>query len=48
MRLAVGQWRPVTGGKAEGLARLDIAAAAAVGQGAEILVTPEMALTGYP
>lgn len=47
MRLAVGQWRPVTGGSAEGLARLDRAAAEAAAAGADLLILPEMALTGY-
>jgi predicted amidohydrolase len=47
MRVALDQWRPVTGGKAEGLARLDRSAAAARAKGAALLVVPEMALTGY-
>jgi predicted amidohydrolase len=47
MRLALDQWRPVTGGPAEGLARLDRAAGAAALGGADLLVLPEMALTGY-
>jgi predicted amidohydrolase len=47
MRIAVDQWRPVTGGVAEGLARLERAALRASGEGADILVLPEMALTGY-
>jgi len=47
MRIAVDQWRPVTGGVAEGLARLERAAMRAAGDGADILVLPEMALTGY-
>jgi predicted amidohydrolase len=47
MRLALAQWRPVTGGPAEGLARLDAAAAAAAEDGTDVLILPEMALTGY-
>ncbi len=47
MRLALDQWRPVTGGAAEGIARLDAAAARAAAAGADILILPEMALTGY-
>jgi predicted amidohydrolase len=47
MRLALAQWRPVTGGTAEGLARLDADAAKAAAAGADLLMTPEMALTGY-
>lgn len=47
MRLALDQWRPVAGGRAEGLARLDAAAARAAEAGADLLVLPEMALTGY-
>jgi len=47
MRLALAQWRPVTGGSAEGLARLDRAAARAAAAGADLLMTPEMGLTGY-
>lgn len=47
MRLALDQWRPVTGGPDEGLARLDAAAARAAAAGADVLVLPEMALTGY-
>ncbi|HEU0221283.1 MAG TPA: carbon-nitrogen hydrolase family protein, partial [Paracoccaceae bacterium] len=47
MRLALAQWRPVTGGAAEGLARLDQAAAQAAAGGANLLLLPEMALTGY-
>jgi predicted amidohydrolase len=47
MRLALGQWRPVTRGLGEGLERLDRAAASAAAGGADILILPEMALTGY-
>jgi predicted amidohydrolase len=47
MRLGLDQWRPVTGGSAEGLARLDASAARAARGGADILIVPEMALTGY-
>jgi predicted amidohydrolase len=47
MRLALDQWRPVTGGRAEGVARLDAAAARAAAAGADLLILPEMALTGY-
>jgi predicted amidohydrolase len=47
VRIAVDQWRPVTGGSAEGLARLDRAAARAAAAGADLLMAPEMALTGY-
>jgi predicted amidohydrolase len=47
MRLALAQWRPVTGGTAEGLARLDADAAKAAAGGANLLLTAEMALTGY-
>ncbi len=47
MRVALDQWRPVTGGREEGLARLDRAAAHAVAEGVDLLVLPEMALTGY-
>jgi predicted amidohydrolase len=47
MRLALDQWRPVTGGSREGLARLDAAAARAARGGADLLLTTEMALTGY-
>ncbi len=47
MRIAVDQWRPVTGGVAEGLARLERAAVRASEAGADILVLPEMALSGY-
>lgn len=47
MRLALAQWRPVTGGSAEGLARLDADAAKAAAAGADLLMTTEMALTGY-
>ncbi len=47
MRLALDQWRPVTSGAPEGLARLDRAAGSAAAGGADLLVLPEMALTGY-
>jgi predicted amidohydrolase len=47
MRLALDQWQPVTGGSPEGLARLDHAAARAAGAGVDLLIVPEMALTGY-
>jgi predicted amidohydrolase len=47
MRLALDQWRPVAAGAAEGLARLDRAARRAAEAGADLLVLPEMALTGY-
>ncbi len=47
MRLALDQWRPVTAGRAEGIARLDGAAARAAAGGATLLILPEMALTGY-
>ncbi|MBP7003591.1 nitrilase-related carbon-nitrogen hydrolase [Amaricoccus sp.] len=47
MRLALDQWRPVTGGRAEGVARLDASAGRAAAAGADLLVLPEMALTGY-
>ncbi len=47
MRVALDQWRPVTAGKAEGLARLGSAAGAASARGADLLILPEMALTGY-
>jgi 5-aminopentanamidase len=47
MRLAIDQWRPVMGGVPEGLARLERAAVRAAHAGADILVLPEMALTGY-
>ena len=46
MRLALDQWTPVRD-KAEGLARLAASAAKAAGLGADILILPEMALTGY-
>lgn len=47
MRIALDQWRPVTAGPAEGMARLERAAARAADAGAHVLVLPEMALTGY-
>ncbi len=47
MRLALDQWRPVTAGEGEGIARLDRAAGIAAGAGADLLLLPEMALTGY-
>ncbi len=47
MRLALDQWRPVTRGAGEGLERLDRAAAKAAAGGADLLILPEMALTGY-
>lgn len=47
MRLALDQWRPVTAGIDEGLARLDRAAAKAAAGKADLLLLPEMALTGY-
>ncbi len=47
MRLALDQRHPVTGGAAEGVAWLDRAAAAAAAGGADLLILPEMALTGY-
>lgn len=47
MRIALDQWRPVTGGRAEGLPRLDAAAGRAAASGADLLILPEMALTGY-
>lgn len=47
MRLALDQWRPVTAGAAEGIRRLDRSAGAAAAGGADLLVLPEMALTGY-
>lgn len=47
MRLALAQWTPVTGGVAEGVGRLDRDAAKAVVGRADLLILPEMALTGY-
>lgn len=47
MRLALDQRQPVTSGTAEGLAWLGSAAATAVAGGADVLILPEMALTGY-
>ena len=47
MRLALDQCPPATGGSAEALARLDRSAGAAAAAGADLLMTPEMALTGY-
>ena len=47
MRLALDQGPPATGGSAEALARLDRSASAAAAAGADLLMTPEMALTGY-
>ena len=47
MRLALDQWKPVRGGSAEGLARLDAAARQAAAGKADLLLVPEMALTGY-
>ena len=46
MRLALDQWTPVRD-KAEGMARLDASAAKAAALQADILILPEMALTGY-
>ncbi|HMQ93046.1 MAG TPA: carbon-nitrogen hydrolase family protein [Amaricoccus sp.] len=47
MRIAVDQWRPVAGGSPAGLARLNAAAGRAAAGGADLLMVPEMALTGY-
>lgn len=47
MRLALDQWRPVSAGPDEGLVRLDRAARIAAAGGADVLLVPEMALTGY-
>jgi predicted amidohydrolase len=47
MRLALDQGPPAAGGSAGALARLDQAAAKAAASGADLLMTPEMALTGY-
>jgi len=47
MRLALDQGPPATGGSGEALARLDRAAGKAAAAGANLLITPEMALTGY-
>jgi predicted amidohydrolase len=47
MRLALDQSAPTTGGSAGALDRLDRAAKAAAAGGASLLITPEMALTGY-
>jgi predicted amidohydrolase len=47
MRLALDQGPPATGGSAEAIARLDCAAETAAAAGANLLITPEMALTGY-
>ncbi|MBK0400342.1 carbon-nitrogen hydrolase family protein [Limibaculum sp. M0105] len=47
MRIAVWQTTPVAADPEAGLARLEEAARAAAGGGARLLVTPEMALTGY-
>jgi predicted amidohydrolase len=47
VRLALDQWRPVTAGPAEGLARMERAAERAAAGGADLLILPEMALTGY-
>lgn len=47
MRLALDQGPPATGGSAEALARLNRVARTAAAGGATLLITPEMALTGY-
>jgi predicted amidohydrolase len=47
MRLALDQGPPATGGSAAALARLDRAANTAAAAGADLLIVPEMALTGY-
>ena len=47
MKIALHQCRPVTSGTSEGLERLDSAARLVAGAGSALLVTPEMALTGY-
>ncbi|MCL5776017.1 carbon-nitrogen hydrolase family protein [Limibaculum sp. FT325] len=47
MRIALWQTVPVAADAGEGLARLRAVAHDAAGQGAALLVTPEMALTGY-
>ena len=47
MRIALDQCYPVQGGGAEALARLDAVARRAAEAGADLLITPEMALTGY-
>ena len=46
MRLALDQWTPVAS-KTEGIARLHDSAAKAAALQADILILPEMALTGY-
>ena len=47
MRLALDQGPPATGGSAGALARLDRSAKTAAAAGANLLIAPEMALTGY-
>jgi len=48
MRVALLQLNPVVGDLAGNAARIEAAYAAAVAAGAELCVTPELALTGYP
>jgi predicted amidohydrolase len=47
MRIALDQCRPATAGLDVALSRLDEQAARAASEGAALLMTPEMALTGY-
>ncbi len=47
LRVALWQCAPRPGDVATNLARLDVAVADAASEGAELLVTPELALTGY-
>jgi predicted amidohydrolase len=47
MRLALDQGPPATGGSAGALDRLDRTAGKAAAAGANLMITPEMALTGY-
>jgi predicted amidohydrolase len=47
MRLAIDQGPPATDGSAGALARLDRSAGKAAAAGASLMISPEMALTGY-
>lgn len=47
LRIAIDQWAPVTGGKAEALEHAAGSAARAAAAGAGLLILPEMAMTGY-
>src|SRR2546429_179006 len=48
MRIAIAQEDPTVGDLAGNLARLEAAVVAARGQGCQLVVFPELALTGYP